>query len=721
MGALFSRIKTWVSLEDVTYSDLNAEFDNILNNLTAANVDDYSANVSQMQTTADPGEVGTESLATSIAGELSRLRFIIREITGEDEWYESPISSLLGLANAIGTGLTSNRIVSGRVRTGSEMPIFLVPNGAAKAVKLDGTPSTFVYYVDGTEYSITSDVTLTSLTAAPSSNNTCLIDDSTAADQFWTKYAGEDGSPIPVDTMGSEISALVGKFAAFKLDNGASTEYFFAYVASTTRLTKARRGYFFDSADAEIPRVFYSNNDTITLMKLTWIFAKSDGTLTATYNNPTWSKDEPTSPSLGDYWYDTDNNTWKVRTVSTWDAASATLVGICLQDTTNTVAARSFDFFKGYDSAANMEIVAESNSAVKSRQVGADVNVWGNTIKGDYNLRSWDMTADLDSGVSESASTWYYFYLTEAGDQIISDKKPHDRREDLRGYYHPHQSWRCLGFAFNNASQNLEQVSSYYYAQDSQRIRTVTAADTLMVRDKTITFSGASFTEMLPPASLSKGIIFTFIHGGTSLTQVYTLDGFASETIGGSATYALYTNGETLRIMSDGSNYLVISHFAATEWVNAGAITLGATTTPPTKGTATIVVDKFWWRRSGRDAFLRFNYRHSAAGSATGGTGDYLFTLPTNITIDSSFVTYYTTAEGSGRFLASDAIGVGMAGDNSSADSPGIVQPYDTNNVRLLVSGAAAAGGVGSSLFPLTSAVIWYMGEFRIPVTGWQP
>lgn len=102
MGALFSRVKTWVSAEDVVYSDLNAEFDNILNNLTAANVDDYSANVSQMQSTSDPGEVGSESLATSIAGELSRLRYMIREITGETQWYESPISSLTGLANAIG-------------------------------------------------------------------------------------------------------------------------------------------------------------------------------------------------------------------------------------------------------------------------------------------------------------------------------------------------------------------------------------------------------------------------------------------------------------------------------------------------------------------------------------------------------------------------------------------------------------------------------------------
>jgi len=253
--ALFARVKTWVSTEDVVYSDLNAEFDNIIDHLAPLYIDDYSTNSTQMQVTTDPGEVGTESLATTLAGEIARIRHMIRELSGEDEWYESPVSSLLGLSNAIGTGLTDNRLVSGRVLTTSAQPAFLVPNGAARTVKVDGTPTNFIYYVNGIEYTISTDVTLTGLTAAPSSNNTCLVNEATAtADEYWTKYTGEDGSQIVVDAMGTEITALVGKFAAFKLA-GASTEYFIAYVESTTTLTKARRGYFFDSTDAPIPRI----------------------------------------------------------------------------------------------------------------------------------------------------------------------------------------------------------------------------------------------------------------------------------------------------------------------------------------------------------------------------------------------------------------------------------------------------------------------------------
>ncbi len=146
-GSLQPRVKTWVDDEDVTYSDLNAEFDNVLLAMQPLLIDDYSANVLQMQVTTDPGEVGTESVATTLAGELARLRFMLKEVTGKTNWYESPVSSIAGLSNAIGSGLTDNRLVSGRVRTGSQQPTFLVPHGAARTVTLKGLTTNFLYFV----------------------------------------------------------------------------------------------------------------------------------------------------------------------------------------------------------------------------------------------------------------------------------------------------------------------------------------------------------------------------------------------------------------------------------------------------------------------------------------------------------------------------------------------------------------------------------------------
>lgn len=84
---VFSRIKIWVSSEVLTAADLNAEINNLLNNTIPASIEDYSTDVSQMQSTVDPGGSGTESLATTLAGELQRLRYMIKFITGAAQWY----------------------------------------------------------------------------------------------------------------------------------------------------------------------------------------------------------------------------------------------------------------------------------------------------------------------------------------------------------------------------------------------------------------------------------------------------------------------------------------------------------------------------------------------------------------------------------------------------------------------------------------------------------
>jgi hypothetical protein len=89
MGATFSRVKNWVA-EVLTYADLNAEFNNILTNLTPAGMDDASANAGAMQATTDPYPGGTESLPTSLEGELQRIRYVIAQITGKTYWYQDP-------------------------------------------------------------------------------------------------------------------------------------------------------------------------------------------------------------------------------------------------------------------------------------------------------------------------------------------------------------------------------------------------------------------------------------------------------------------------------------------------------------------------------------------------------------------------------------------------------------------------------------------------------
>ncbi len=93
-GATFSRAHNWVDQEVLTAADLNAEFNNILNNLDPAGMDDYSLTLSQMQTTVDPYPVAVESLATDLKGEIERLRYQILQLkksiqtTDSTYWYQ---------------------------------------------------------------------------------------------------------------------------------------------------------------------------------------------------------------------------------------------------------------------------------------------------------------------------------------------------------------------------------------------------------------------------------------------------------------------------------------------------------------------------------------------------------------------------------------------------------------------------------------------------------
>lgn len=71
----------------LTATIYNTDHQNHVDNQDAQHSGGYSSNVSQMQTATDPGLPGTESLATSIAGELERLRAVISRLHGGTYWY----------------------------------------------------------------------------------------------------------------------------------------------------------------------------------------------------------------------------------------------------------------------------------------------------------------------------------------------------------------------------------------------------------------------------------------------------------------------------------------------------------------------------------------------------------------------------------------------------------------------------------------------------------
>lgn len=356
-----------------------------------------------------------------------------------------------------------NRIISGKTRASSTQPAFITPNGAALSLVISATATNLEVDVNGANVTVAADITVSGLTAAPGSGNTALINDTAAAGQADTRLWGEPEhrKTITMDTVGANISALVGKYAAFKLNS----EYFLAYVNSATELTQCRRGYFYDSTLVPMNRGVFSNNDTLTLQKLGWLFIENTGTTTdVTYNNPVWGFTSPGSPVTGDYWYDLQNNVWKRYDGAAFQIINRVLIGTFINSNTACVGARCIDFFAKYEDTNTLALSKFSTEIVKGSKLNQKVRVAGHTFDFGNSLATWNITTDLAGAddmyaATEQASTMYYLYITDKAETVISDISPYFR-SDLFGEYHPHNPWRCVGLAYNDVSSDLMAGSS---------------------------------------------------------------------------------------------------------------------------------------------------------------------------------------------------------------------------------------------------------------------
>ncbi len=91
----------------LTAAIYNGDHENHITNAVPDQHDDYSATVAQMQTMTSPGTVGGESLATSTAGEIERLRYMIDQVIGGAQWYSAVPTDLTTLNSTAGQDLVS--------------------------------------------------------------------------------------------------------------------------------------------------------------------------------------------------------------------------------------------------------------------------------------------------------------------------------------------------------------------------------------------------------------------------------------------------------------------------------------------------------------------------------------------------------------------------------------------------------------------------------------
>lgn len=374
----------------------------------------------------------------------------------------------------IGSSNSNNSIVSSATRSGSNQPDFLRAAGSGSGASFDvlGATTSLVYTANGSSATVSTDVTISALTVAPSSNNTCLINDSSYADGNSTKYEGEGTGAITIDTAGSEITDRIGQYVALK----GANEIMIAFVESATTLRNCFRGFFFDESGDPIVRETLANNDTLTLMSLGWVFGESNGTtFDISYRSPYIQHTEPSSGVTDDYWFDMSNNFWRRYNGSNWIEINRTLLGQCVIDGTDCIATRSLDFTKSFDDFIDLEVALESTTKIRSAKAHSSVSVYGTTKEWLGAPVVWDISADLESGLTETSDTLYYLYVTENGETIISDERPYNRRADLKGFYHPYHTWRFIGVCYNDGSSDFTSANSKN--NDQPRVDIFNASD----------------------------------------------------------------------------------------------------------------------------------------------------------------------------------------------------------------------------------------------------
>lgn len=463
--SLFARIKTWVANETLKSSDVNAEFNNIISNMIPTSIVGYESTVNQMRTQTDPGSQGSESQASSMAGEIERLRFVINRALGGTYWYDNPNTSLAAIQTLLTAAIVvpQNRIVSGRI-DGNDQPMFLTPDtGSNSTVKLKASVTNLTAYIKNALVTVASDL---STTLSGPSAFTCQVNVAGLTPNQSSAIAGEYGRVITIDTT-SGSAPTVGTYQAWKVVHTGVTEYFTARYASSTQLDKAQRGFFFDSTDASVPRMGIADNDVITLCRIAYMFLTNVSGipgLSVTYNEPIASYSQPSGPSTGDWWLDLSaGGIWKVFSGGTFIDGTGTLLGVAVVDGSNVVACRSNDFDRGFSNLNTFSLELADSATIKSVSQDSRISVYGNSFQFLKTTVTWANPAQLDSGVSVTTLQGYFFYVTDKGNLFISDKQPRDSSGTLLGYYHPSKPWRCVGTSDTDGSSNFTTPTNYDY------------------------------------------------------------------------------------------------------------------------------------------------------------------------------------------------------------------------------------------------------------------
>lgn len=269
-------------------------------------------------------------------------------------------------------------------------------------------------------------------------------------------------------------------------------------------------------------------------------------------------------------------------------------------------------------------------------------------------------------------------------------------------------------------ADSAEATGMKWASVGAGNVQTRTSAYTVLTTDSLILCSSAAFDVTLFAAAGNTGREITIKKTDASLTNIITIKNSAAAII-----YRLHTQDQSVTFVSDGTNMVVKSRSIPQVLTSVGVITIGATTTSPTKGTTT--TDNLSWYRDGKNAVLTYKYHHTGAGA--NGSGDYLFSIPNGMTIDSTVSPAYNTVGslliGVPAALQSKLITDGQLCSSTSVYNFNAMSAFTYSTTQFRVAEMQWAAALQVAIFSSTgygfvNNPLAFCFHVTIPVTDWE-
>lgn len=256
----------------ITAARRNAEHQQHIDKFEPQFMDDESANISAMRATVDPGESGSESLATSLRGELHRIRFALFELKQKVDpsltyWYETPTTTLPSIPAVTVDNTVPRFNGTEGVMQNSNIVISdedaLTLNSATIATSGAGTTYTSTTVTDAAEWDL-SNVIAGDIVEAGSSEGVVTSVDNGANEVTVASWAGG----IPTDTtvatvkrraslvMSNDTLVKMGSTTVFTVEGNnitnVNTDFADAITLAGTSVTgafKAKQDFLYSGAD----------------------------------------------------------------------------------------------------------------------------------------------------------------------------------------------------------------------------------------------------------------------------------------------------------------------------------------------------------------------------------------------------------------------------------------------------------------------------------------